>query len=249
MGASVVGRRRSDAARSRVRASSVSARGSNSTIEGALSCAARLGVACARARRRAGPRSSGMRQVHCADVFEATGELGTAAGPRPILPSRDDPSWPSAVRAADCVPILLADPAKRSGCGCSCRLEGHGCGRGYGGRRLVTSAIRHERRRCRSPPSVRASARAATRWARTWRRNFPPIRKRRRGSRQPRNRISICGAPLAISSRARVCRLTRFTCARCAHSITLLVFHSYRRDGKGAGRLVAAIRSAAGRTP
>ena len=39
-------------------------------------------------------------------------------------------------------------PAKRRGCGGSCRLEGHGCGRGHGGRRVVTSAIRHERRRC-----------------------------------------------------------------------------------------------------
>ena len=37
-------------------------------------------------------------------------------------------------------------------------------------------------------------------------------------------------------------------CALCTFDHPA-VFHSYRRDGQAAGRLVAAIRSAAGRTP
>ena len=59
-----------------------------------------------------------MRQVHCADVFEA--RRRESRGPDPFsewpeadIAVTDDPSVALSVRAADCVPILLAD--RRSG--------------------------------------------------------------------------------------------------------------------------------------
>ena len=56
--------------------------------------------------------------------------------------------------------------------------------------------------------------------------------------RAARDQLARAGVP---ADQIHVCAL-----CTCDHAA---VFHSYRRDGKGAGRLVAAIRSAAGRTP
>ena len=54
-----------------------------------------------------------MRQVHCADVFEAHEARIGIAWPEADIAITDDPSVAVSVRAADCVPILLAD--RRSG--------------------------------------------------------------------------------------------------------------------------------------
>ncbi len=101
-----------------------------------------------------------MRQVHCADVFEARRENGVPLSdwPEADIAVTDDPSVALSVRAADCVPILLADRRSRRGGSCSCRLEGHRRGRGDRSRAIVDVAISHQtgRRHCCRWPEYRA---------------------------------------------------------------------------------------------
>ena len=146
---------------------------------------------------------------------------------------------------------LRADPARRSpnrrGRGCSCRLEGHGRGCRDGSRPILDLAISHEgggrhrgRRSEHRPVLLRSRPRAG---GCTFRRT--PTR--RPGSRMARSRISICGVRRAISStRAGVPPPQIHVCALCTFDHPAL-FHSYRRDGANAGRLVAAIRSGTGK--
>ena len=191
--------------------------------------------ACAPMIRRAGQRLARalgveldslvrMRQVHCADVFEAA-ENGVRASdryddwPEADIAVTDDPS----VAAQRESGRLRADSARRSpnrrGCGGSCRLEGHCRGRGDGGRSVArrrdTAAKPDDvdRRRRSEHRPVLLRGRSRSRGA-----IFVASGGADDGSREMRSRISICGAPRAISSRARAFRRSRFTCARCARS-------------------------------
>ena len=115
-------------------------------LEGVLAAQAPAWVSLARTLDVEPASLVRMHQVHCADVFEAhkanrdsLARGGYCHRRRPIgchqrkgCRLRANPS---------------GRPAKRRGCGGSCRLEGHGCWRGDGGRRRVKSAIRDERRR------------------------------------------------------------------------------------------------------
>ena len=195
-----------------------------------------------------------MRQVHCADVFEAKGR-------RP-LPTRSYDDWPEADIAVTDDPSvavsvtsgrLRADPARRSpnrcGCGHSRRLEGHRRRRGHRRRSRPDVAIWHESgRRHRGRRSEHRSVLLRGR-SRSRQPFFIARAGAATGSRGMRSRISISGAPRATSSRAREFRRSRFTCARCAPSTIPRCSIHTGAMAKNAGRLVAAIRSGPGRTP
>ena len=55
-----------------------------------------------------------MRQVHCADVFDASQGFSEAAWPEADIAISDEPDVAVSVRAADCVPILLGDVHNRA---------------------------------------------------------------------------------------------------------------------------------------
>ena len=203
-----------------------------------------------------------MRQVHGAKVFDA-GQKWVGRG----FPPREDgnplptPFWPEAdiaisrapslvltVRAADCVPTLLAD--RRTGAVAAIHAGWKGTAAG-----AVQVAVRAlERVHGCTPldliaavgPSIGpccyevggdlARHFAAHPDAPAW---FSSDTKPRLDLwRATRDQLERAGVP---ASQIHVCELCTFD-----HAALL---HSYRRDGKAAGRLVAAIRSAPGTTP
>ena len=186
-----------------------------------------------------------MRQVHCAGVFEAETPLASTCDDWPeadIAVTRD---WSVAlsVRTADCVPILLGD--RRAGAVAAVHSGWKGTAAG-----AVMTAVKALERRFGSKPDDLVAAVGpsigpccyevgddlvpqfaahpdATRWfstASTLRLDL---------WRATRDQLERAGVP---SSQIHVCELCT------SHHPRL--FHSYRRDGKAAGRLVAAIRSA-----
>jgi polyphenol oxidase len=191
-----------------------------------------------------------MRQVHGAAVFES------GAGDRP--PSRPA-DWPEAdiaischpslalcVRTADCVPVLLAD--RRTGAVAAVHAGWKGTAAA-----AVMAAVQALQWRCGSEPADILAAIGpsigpccyevgdelaqhftahpdAPRW-------FSRDEKLRldlwRATRDQLERAGVPGAQIYVS-------------ALCTADHPDL-FHSYRRDGKRAGRLVAAIRSSPGK--
>lgn len=193
-----------------------------------------------------------MRQVHGAEVFETPG--GTRPPARPdewpeadIAISRD-PTLLLTVRAADCVPTLLAD--RRTGAVAAIHAGWKGTAAG-----AVQVAVRALERTYGSTPldliaAVGPSigpccyevggdlARHFTAHpdAPAW---FSSDTTPRLDLwRATRDQLERAGVP---APQIHVCELCTFD-----HAALL---HSYRRDGKAAGRLVAAIRSAPGTTP
>jgi len=188
-----------------------------------------------------------MHQVHCADVFEAH-KANRDSWPEADIAIADDPSVAISVRVADCVPILLAD--RRSGAVAAVHAGWRGTAAG-----AVMVAVDALRARygtnagdviaavgpsigpcCYEVGSDLAAQFSSHADAPAW------------FSRAERPHLDLWRATRDQLARAGVPPGQIHVCALCTFDHAA-VFHSYRRDGKEAGRLVAAIRSAAGRTP
>jgi len=193
-----------------------------------------------------------LRQVHCTDVYVAErGKLHPTAyadWPEADIAVSDDLSTALSVRAADCVPILLAD--RRGGVVAAIHAGWKGTAAG-----AVMVAVRSLASKFGTPPAEVIAAVgpsigpccyevgpdlaahfASHPDAATWFTNHArPHLNLWRATRDQLMRAGVSAAQI------HVCELCTFD-----HPA---LFHSYRRDGKNAGRLVAAIRSARGTTP
>jgi YfiH family protein len=188
-----------------------------------------------------------MRQVHCADVFEAP-PTRADSWPEADIAITDDPSVALSVRAADCVPILLADRQTGSAAAVHAGWKGTAAG-------AVMVAVRALTSRYGTRPSDVIAAIGPSIGpccyevgheltqhfsshpdAPAW---FSPGAKPHLDLwRATRDQLARAGVPAA---QIHVCALCTFD-----HPV---LFHSYRRDGANAGRLVAAIRSGTSTRP
>jgi hypothetical protein len=192
-----------------------------------------------------------LRQVHCADVFVA--EQGVLPSPFDQWPEADiavtgDPSAAVSVRAADCVPVLMADRRTGAVAAAHAGWKGTAAGAAMVAVRALTSnyGARADDIIAAVGPSIGpchyevgpelADHFSAHPDAPAW--FTTDARPRLDLWRATRDQLARAGVP---SQQIHVCALCTFD-----HPA---LFHSYRRDGTHAGRLVAAIRSGPGRTP
>jgi polyphenol oxidase len=188
-----------------------------------------------------------MRQVHCTDVFVAE-KKGKQPWPEADIAVTDDPSTAVCVRTADCVPILLAD--RRTGAVAAIHAGWKGTSAGaaivavkalisrYGTNAAdVIAAVGPSIGPCCYEVGADLAAHFSSHpEASTW---FTDDAKPHLDLwRASRDQLARAGVP---PRQIHVCALCTFD-----HPT---LFHSYRRDGKTAGRLLSAIRSAPGRTP
>ena len=204
-----------------------------------------------------------MRQVHRAEVFAAEKKLPEAFsvgarekdarslfsdGPQADIAVTGAPTIAVSVRTADCVPILLAD--RRTGAIAAVHAGWKGTAEGaaivavralvsrYGSNpRDVIAAVGPSIGPCCYEVGPELAGHFSSHpQASTW---FTRDAKPRLDLwRATRDQLAIAGVP---PPHIHVCALCTFDHAA--------VFHSYRRDGANAGRLVAAIRSGPGRMP
>jgi YfiH family protein len=187
-----------------------------------------------------------MQQVHRADVFMAKGR--PSSKPEADIAVTDDPSIALSVRVADCVPVLLAD--RRTGAVAAIHAGWKGTAAG-----AVIVAVESLKSIYRTDPgdvvaavgpsigpccyevgSELAGHFSAHAEASTWfTRDAKPHLDLWRATR---DQLASAGVRPAHTHVAALCTFDHPA-----------LFHSYRRDGTRAGRLVAAIRSAPGRTP
>jgi polyphenol oxidase len=196
-----------------------------------------------------------MRQVHCAGVLEARREsavlpASSSEWPEADIAVTDDPSLALSVRAADCVPILLAD--RRNGAVAAIHAGWKGTAAGA----AIVAVQSLMARYLTNPENVIAAVGpsigpccyevgpdlaqhfSSHEEAPTWFSSASPGAPPRLDLwRATRDQLARAGVP---SKQIHVCALCTFD-----HPA---LFHSYRRDGRNAGRLVAAIRSAPDRT-
>jgi YfiH family protein len=203
-----------------------------------------------------------LRQVHCAGVFEPRkAEKGSGSlfqgrqrkrlpepFPEADIAVTDDPSLALSVRTADCVPILLADKRSRAVAAVHAGWKGTAAGAAS----LAVSALASRFGAdpadmvaavgpsigacCYEVGSDLAEHFAAHADAARW---FSDAAKPHLDLwRANRDQLERAGVPTAQIHVSALCTFD--------HPAW---FHSYRRDGARAGRLVAAIRSAPGRTP
>jgi polyphenol oxidase len=200
-----------------------------------------LGVDCASLVR--------MRQVHCAGVFEAEKGVGCIV-PTPFSdwPEADvavtrEPSFALTVRTADCVPILLGDRRTRAVAAIHAGWRGTAAGAllaavdalkwKFGSQQEdLIAAIGPSIGPCcyevgRDLVPHFAAHPDAPRWF----------------SADTKPRLDLWRATRDQLERAGVPAHQIHSCGLCTFDNPAL-FHSYRRDGQSAGRLVAAIRSA-----
>ena len=216
-------------------------------LEGVLAVPAPAWEALARAFDVPSDSLVRMHQVHCADVFEAH-NANRGSWPEADIAVTDDPSVAVSVRTADCVPILLAD--RRRGAVAAIHAGWKGTAAGAAIVAVQSLASRYGTKPedviaavgpsigpcCYEVGSELAGHFSSHPEAGTW---FSADEKPHLDLwRATRDQLARAGVP---GSQIHVCELCTFD-----HPA---LFHSYRRDGKSAGRLVAAIRSAAGRTP
>ena len=192
-----------------------------------------------------------MRQVHCAGVFVAERPAVIAA--KVVSPEADiavsvDPEVVLTVKVADCVPVLLAD--RQSGAVAAVHAGWRGTAAGavhaaveglearYGTRPrdLVAAVGPSIGPCCYEVGSTMRDDFASHPRADVWfsARPTPHLDL----WTATRDQLELAGMD---GEHIHVCRLCTFD-----HPA---LFHSYRRDGTRAGRLVAAIRSLRGRTP
>ena len=192
-----------------------------------------------------------MRQVHCADVFVSDRVAATSLGT--VWPEADiavsiDTDVVLTVKAADCVPVLVGD--RRSGAVAAVHAGWRGTAAGavkaavdalkanYGSRPGdLIAAVGPSIGPCCYEVSNDLRARFAAhseadRWFSTEPKPHLDLWS------ATRDQLDHAGVP---ADHIHVCRLCTFD-----HPA---LFHSYRRDGTRAGRLVAAIRSLRGRKP
>lgn len=187
-----------------------------------------------------------MKQVHRADVFVASGR--PAAQPEADIAVTDAPSIALGVRVADCVPILLADRRTGAVSAVHAGWKGTAAGAAMVAVQAITEKYAAQPEDiiaavgpsigpcCYEVGSELAGHFASHPEAPTW---FTPDAKPHLDLwRATRDQLARAGVP------PRQIHL----CALCTFDHPAL-FHSYRRDGAKAGRLVAAIRSAPGRKP
>jgi polyphenol oxidase len=188
-----------------------------------------------------------MRQVHCAGVFEARrGEENS--NPEADIAVTDDPAVAVAVKTADCVPVLLAD--RRTGAVAAIHAGWRGTAAGAAIVAVRALASRYGAKAgdiiaavgpsigpcCYEVGPDLAIHFSAHPEASTW---FTRDEKPHLNLwRATRDQLQRAGVP---PGQIHVCGLCTFENSS--------VFHSYRRDGSTAGRLVAAIRNAPGRMP
>jgi len=189
-----------------------------------------------------------MRQVHCADVFVAGTAVEGADWPEADIAIGGDPSVALSVRVADCVPILLADRRSQAVAAVHAGWKGTAAG-------AVMVAIRALASRFNTKPQDVVAAIgpsigaccyevgpdlaghfSAHPDASTWFSNS--ARPHLDLWRANRDQLLRAGVPADQIHVAALCTFDHPA-----------LFHSYRRDGKQAGRLVAAIRSAPGTRP
>lgn len=196
-----------------------------------------------------------MRQVHDVDVVEAPRGTGPPVSvrspddwPQGDIAVSNDPSHAVSVRTADCVPILLADRRTGSVAAIHAGWKGTAAGAAvvavqalvsrYGANPDdLTAAVGPSIGPCcyEVDPELfdRFSAHPE---ASTW------------FSRDAKPRLDLWRATRDQLIRAGVNARHIHVSGLCTRDHAAL-FHSYRRDGARAGRLVAAIRSAPGTTP
>ncbi len=186
-----------------------------------------------------------MKQVHRADVFVAG---KTNFWPEADIAVTDDPTIALSVRVADCVPILLAD--RRTGAVAAIHAGWKGTAAGavivavesltltYGtAPGDIIAAVGPSIGPCcyEVGPGL-ADHFSSHPEAATW------------FTRDAKPHLDLWCATRDQLARARVPPQQIHACGMCTFDHPEL-FHSYRRDGASAGRLVAAIRSGPGRTP
>ncbi len=196
-----------------------------------------------------------MRQVHGADVFVA--EKGIPFFAEADIAVSDNPSLALTVRTADCVPILLADRRGSAVAAVHAGWKGTAAGaamvavRALGSRfgtrpRDVVAAVGPSIGPCCYEVSHDLVKHFAAHPDRSnW---FLMLDDGRSTIDDDRPHLDLWCATRDQLERAGVPAAHIHVAALCTFDYPLL-FHSYRRDGTRAGRLVAAIRSAPGRTP
>lgn len=216
-------------------------------LEGGLAAPAPAWAALARSFDVTPDSLVRMHQVHCVDVFEAR-VANRSSRPEADIAITDDSAVAVSVRTADCVPILLADRRGRAVAAIHAGWKGTAAGAAIVAVQSLTKRYGTKPEDviaavgpsigpcCYEVGSDLAGHFSSHPDAPTW---FSADEKPHLDLwRATRDQLARAGVP---HSQIHVCALCTFD---HPHQ-----FHSYRRDGKSAGRLVAVIKSAAGRTP
>ena len=199
-----------------------------------------------------------MRQVHGAEVYVAEKRVGRGSStpsspaydgwPEADIAVSDDSSMVLSVRAADCVPVLLADRHGRAVAAVHAGWRGTAAG-------AVIVAVRALAERFHTKPADVVAAVGPSIGACCYEvgadlaGHFSAHAEAPRWfSSDARPRLDLWRATRDQLTRAGVPAAQVHVAALCTFDHPALL-HSYRRDGARAGRLVAAIRSARGRTP
>ena len=193
-----------------------------------------------------------MRQVHGAAIYEARSGTTVSAvyeqWPEADIAIASDPSFGLIVRTADCVPILLADSRTGAVAGVHAGWRGTAAG-------AVIAAVRALEWEYGVHPANLVAAvgpsigKCCYEVGGELADDFAdhPDSPRWFDTRTGRPRLNLWQATRDQLERAGVPSRNIHVCELCTADHPQL-FHSYRRDGARAGRLVAAIRSAPGTT-
>jgi YfiH family protein len=193
-----------------------------------------------------------MRQVHGSAIFEpkiATPlHMAYEGWPEADIAVTDDPAFALSIRAADCVPVLMAD--RLTGAVAAIHAGWRGTASG-----TVMAAVRVLETRFGVRPQDVVAAVGPSIGSCCYEvggelvPNFAthPECADWFGN-EPRLHLNLWRATRDQLLRAGVAAGRIHVCGLCTADHAAL-FHSYRRDGIGAGRLIAAIRSGRGTTP